>query len=47
MIVSILESLLGNTMEVTKVVDKGAEQPFLWKAISCQQANKGTQHPIH
>lgn len=27
MIVSILENVLGNTMEVTKVVDKGAEQP--------------------
>lgn len=29
MIVNILENLLGNTTEVTKVVDKGAEQPFL------------------
>ena len=29
MILSILENLLGNTMEVTKVVDKGVEQPFL------------------
>lgn len=27
MIVSILENVLGNTKEVTKVVDKGAEQP--------------------